>query len=202
MTCLFVNGIPFLHTKSKEVNYITIQKLDKRTTGKISKRLKNVMSRYITRGITNTDIFADNEFNSKVYKQLVLSATLHICAKGEHVPIIEISIRTVKERARSVFQGTPFDRLPKLMTTSLLEGVERWLSIFPSTNSHELSLSSAMVVGGRDCPGGTMKRIAFGTCSMVYVGTKNNIFTRTEPCVALRDSNNSRGHYSMSLRPE
>ena len=75
----YVNDIPFLHTKSKEINYITIQKLDKRTTDKISKRLKNVISRYITRGITITDIFADNEFNNEVVKHLVLPAVTHLC---------------------------------------------------------------------------------------------------------------------------
>ena len=134
----YLNGIFFLHTKSKPINYITIHKIDKRTSAKISKKLKNVISRYITRGITITDVFADNEFNSEVYQQLVLPASLHICAKGEHVPIIERSIRTVKERARSVFQGTPFNKLPKLMIDSLIEGVERWLNIFPSTNSPDL----------------------------------------------------------------
>ena len=196
----YINRIPFLHTKSKGINYIIIQKLDKRTTCEISKRLKNVIPRYITRGITITDVFVDNEFNNEAYKQLVLPATLHICAKGEHVPIIERSIRTVKERVRSVFQGTPFDRLPKLMTISLMEGVERWLNTFPSTNNHELNPSPAMVVEGRDYPDGTMKRIAFGTCAMVYVGSKNNLSTRTEPFVALCDSNNSGGHYFMSLK--
>ena len=113
----YVNGIPFLHIKSKAVNYITIQKLDKRTSAEIPKRLKNVISKYTTRGITITDVFAHNEFNNEVYQQLVLPATLYICAKGKHVPIIERSIRTVKERARSVFQDTPFDKLPKLMVS-------------------------------------------------------------------------------------
>ena len=37
---------------------------------------------------------------------------------------------------------------------------------------------------------------------MVYTGTKNDLSTRTEPCVALRDSNNSGGHYFMSLKTE
>ena len=64
----YVNDIPYLHTKSKEVNYIIIQKLDKRTSGEISKRPKNVISKYITRGIMITDVFADNEFNNKVYQ--------------------------------------------------------------------------------------------------------------------------------------
>ena len=107
--------------------------------------------------------FADNEFNNEVYQQLVLPATLYICAKGEHVLIIERSIRTVKERVRSVFQDTPFNRLPKLMIISLMEGVERWLNTFPTTNRHELDWSPAMAVEGRDYPDGTMKRIAFVT---------------------------------------
>ena len=52
----YVNDIPFLHTKSKAINYITIQKLDKRTSVEISKKLKHVISRYIIRGITITDV--------------------------------------------------------------------------------------------------------------------------------------------------
>ena len=41
----YVNGIPFLHTKSKDLNYITIQKIDRRITSKIKKKLKNVIIR-------------------------------------------------------------------------------------------------------------------------------------------------------------
>ena len=64
-----------------------VQKLDRRTTGKISKKLESVISKYITRGITISDVFADNEFNNETYEQLVLPATLYICAKVEHVQI-------------------------------------------------------------------------------------------------------------------
>ena len=45
----YVNGIPFLHTKLKNLNYITIQKLDKRTTSEIKKKLKNVITKYLSR---------------------------------------------------------------------------------------------------------------------------------------------------------
>ena len=57
-----------------------------------------------------------------------------------------------------------------------------------------------MVVEGKDYPDGTVKRITFGTRAMVYMGNKNDISTRTEPCVALRNSNDSGGHYFMSLK--
>ena len=181
----YVNGIPFLHTKSKNLNYITIQKIDSRTTSEIKKELKNVIMRYLSRVITITDVFADNEFNQDVYREMLLPATLHICAKGEHVPIIERSVRTVKERARSVYNDVPYTKMTKLMIISLMEGVKRWLNIFPSTSDGGSAPSPAMVIEGRDYPDAQTKRIAFGKYVMVHAGTKNDMSPRTEPCIAL-----------------
>ena len=53
---------------------------------------------YLTRGFTITDVYGDNEFDVDDYKTIFLPPRLHICAKGEHVPTIERSIRTIKER--------------------------------------------------------------------------------------------------------
>ena len=189
----YVNDIPFLHTKSKNINYITIQKIDRRTTGEVKKKLRNVDKRYLTRGITITDVFGDNKFNQDAYREMLLPTTLHICAKGEHVPIIERSIRTVKERARLVYQGTPYVKTTKLMAISLMEGVERWLNTFPRLKDDESAPSPAMVLEGRNYLDAQAKRIAFGKCAMVHVGTKNDISIRTELCIALRDSNNNVG---------
>ena len=114
----------FLHTKSKEVNYVTIHYLPDRKFNTISKKLKIVIKKYLSRGFTITDVFGDNEFASEKYTNLLLPATLHICSKGEHVPIVERSIRTVKERARSATVGLPFETIPQIMVIALLEGVE------------------------------------------------------------------------------
>ena len=103
---------------------------------------------------------------------MFLPATLHICAKGEHVPIIERSVRTVK----------------------------RWLNIFPSTSDGGSAPRPAMVIEGRDYSGAQNKRIAFGKYAMVHAGTKNDLSPRTEPCIALRDSYHNGGHYFMSLK--
>ena len=175
----YVNGIIFLHTKSKNLNYITIQKLDRRTTSEIKKKLKYVIMKYLSRGITITDVFADNEFNQDAFREMLLPATLHICAKGEHVPIIERSVRTVKERARSVCNVVPYTKMTRLMVISLLEGVERWLNIFPNTSGDEPAPSPAMVIEGREYPSSDQKRIAFGKYAMVHVGTKNDMSSRT-----------------------
>ncbi len=65
-------------------------------------------SRYVTRAFTITDVFADNEFHYEVYEKMFLLATLHICVHGEHVPIIERSITTTKDRARAASITLPY----------------------------------------------------------------------------------------------
>ena len=52
---------------------------------------------YEARGFVLDEYHGDNEFNMFDLHQSLLPATLHICAKDEHVDFIERSIRTVKE---------------------------------------------------------------------------------------------------------
>ena len=61
---LYINGHPYLHTKTKEVNYITISKLQSRKVRDIKRKLKNIIKKYLTRGFILNDIFD----NRKVYK--------------------------------------------------------------------------------------------------------------------------------------
>ena len=82
------------------------------------------------------------------------------------------------------------------MTTSLIEGVERCLNVFPSEgNVH----SPAMTVDGKDRPRDDIQRIAYGKYAMVYIGTRNDMTSRTVPAIILRALNGVGGHYFMSL---
>ena len=58
--CMYVAD--FLHTKSEEVNYVTIHFLPDWKFNTISKKLKMVIKKYLTRGFTIIDVFGDNEF--------------------------------------------------------------------------------------------------------------------------------------------
>ena len=189
---LYINGHPYLHTKTKEVNYITISKLPSRKVRDIKRKLKNIIKKYLTRGFILTDIFDNNEFASSTYEDLFLPATLHICSLGEHVPIIKRSIRTVKETARAASVYLPYCKVPYLMTTSLLEGEERWLKMFTHGSKN---FSPSTIVEGRDKPRGDIDRIPYGAYALVYSGTKNNMDSRTVPAIALRESNGVGGHY-------
>ena len=83
--------------KSKPLDFITICKLANSKKGSILKVLRTVLTMYLTRRFTITDVYGDNEFDTDDYKEIMLPARLHICVKGEHVPTIERSICTIKE---------------------------------------------------------------------------------------------------------
>ena len=193
---MYINGNPYLHTKSKDINYITINRLQSRKSRDIRRKLKPVLKRYFTRGLTITDVFADNEFSSSEYETFFMPATLHICARGEHVPIIERSIRTIKDRARAAIACLPYDRVPSVMIISLIESVERLLNMFTENNTDH---SPMTIVEGKSIPRGDINRIPYGAYAEVYVGTKNTLDSRTVPGIALRESNGVGGHYFMSL---
>ena len=90
----------------------------------------------------------------------------------------------MKERARAASVHLPYSKVPSLMTTSLLEGVERCLNMFTDGIGN---FSPSTILEGRDKPRGAINRIPCGTYALVYSGTKNNMDSRTVPAVALRE---------------
>ena len=124
----------------------------------------------------------------------ILPSRLHICTRGEHVPIIERSIRTVKEKARVICQSLPYNRMPKVMVQALLGQVEIWINQFPSINKLDVP-SPATILRGDSNPDCNVNRVAFGTYVMVYIGTQNTMETRAVPAVALKQSNIFGGYY-------
>ena len=115
MDIFYINGNAFIHTKSKTLNYITINKIKNRRKETILRRLRPIITLYLTKVFLITDIYADNEFDSEEYRELFLPTRMHRCAKGEHVPIIERTVRTFKEHYRSICHGVPYKKYPKLM---------------------------------------------------------------------------------------
>ena len=145
------------------------------------------------------DVFADNEFDSDEHRQVFLPANLHIYTTGEHVPIIERSIRTIKEQVRATLQGIPYTTLPQLMYTSLLERVERTLNNFPPP-SEPYSLPPMTLVEGKAQFDSEKPTLPFGTPSYVYTSTDNTMEARATLAIALHESNESGGMFSMSLK--
>jgi hypothetical protein len=195
----YVNKLPFLHTKSSKINFLSIQSGKTRSTASIKAGLDTVIDIYNARGFDITDIHGDNEFNIASLKQHLLPTATHIYGANEHVGVIERSIRTVKERCRSMCHTVPYKKYTKLMTIALVESAIYWLNSFPSDNGVSDTLSPANIVLGRPNIDFNHNKIVFGSYALVYAGTKNNMKSRSIPAIALNPSNEWGGHNFMSL---
>ena len=58
----FVNGSTFLHTKSRKIDFRSVQACNNRVKSETISELKQVKTKYQNRGFTITDYHGDNEF--------------------------------------------------------------------------------------------------------------------------------------------
>ena len=84
------------------------------------------------------------------------------------------------------------------MTRSLLKHVVQWLNAFPLQQSR-YALGPSTIVMGTPQPAFNKPQFPFGSYAMVYVGTRNDITSRSIPAIALQESNDFGGFYLMSL---
>ena len=133
--------------------------------------LRSVKNIYETRGFEITDIHADNEFNVDSIKEALMPTKMTIYAKNEHVPIVERSIRTIKERCQCHCHSVPYKRHTKLMTRHLVENVVHWLNAFPLKNGISKTLSPATIVMGSPKPDFNKDKVAWGSYVMAYTQT-------------------------------
>ena len=201
----YVNTLAFLHKKAKNqeghrhLNYVTINHLKNKKSQTIIMFLKKVLRRLRMRGFKVTVIHGDNEFNVDSIKDACIPSRFHICAKNEHIPVVERSIRTVKERARCTCHSIPYTCYPRIMTIALMEQIEYWLNSFPSTDSLIESVGPANIVEGRPNVDCREKNFPFGSYSMLYIGTSNTMEARSVPVIALNNANDFGGYYFFSL---
>jgi hypothetical protein len=195
----YVNGYVFLHTKSSKINFLTTEICTSRSQHQIIQVLDRVKQTYEARGFEISAVHGDNEFDIKSVRTFLLPAILHIYGKDEHVGIVERSIRTIKERCRTMTHSMPYKKIPKIMVMAMVDCATLWLNAFPSSNGVSNTLSPATIVQGKPNPDMNHKRIVHGSYAMVYVGTKNNMDRRSVPAIALSPSNMHGGHYFMSL---
>ena len=109
----FVNNIPFLITTSRNIKLRTVDPISDVSHATILTSLTQVMRIYSSRGFEIGYIHGDGGF--KTLENDLLPARLNITAAGEHVPEVERSIRTIKERTRACIHGLPFRRHPTQM---------------------------------------------------------------------------------------
>jgi hypothetical protein len=126
---MFVNGVPFLVSASRNINLITIEHVPHHTAAKLGHLLQHIINVYARAGFTVQTILMDNDFE-KVKDQVPL-AVLNTPAAAEHIGEIERCIRVIKERSRGIICTLPYTRLPQQMLIHLLHYIVMWLNNFP-----------------------------------------------------------------------
>jgi len=197
---VYVNKIPFLTTISRNIGWRTIAPVPNRQKGTILKEINRLTTIYKNRGLPIVSIHGDNEF--ACIRDDISPIHLDIAAPNTHVPEIERSNRTIKERARTLIHGLPYKRLPTLFVQHLMMHVVHQLNIFPWKYglSHELSPETIMI--GSAAPDYNKLKIEFGSYAQVFdaPNPSNTPRSRTHGTIALGATGNAGGaFYFLSL---
>ena len=197
MDFMFVNGAPYLHTKSTVVKFLSVQYCTGRGRKEMERGIDKVTSKFTQRGFDITAFNGDNEFEK--LREHVSPTPLNIVGRGEHVGTIERSVRTIKERVRCSCQGIPYKRITKLMTRSIVESSVTWLNAFPAKEGVSKTMSPSAIVLGSPKPDYNKLKLTFGAYAQVYESTTNTTQSRSTGAIALKPSNERGGYYFMSL---
>ena len=122
------------------------------------------------------------------------------CGRDEHVPDIERSIRTLKERSRCTTATLPYSHIPGIMVDANIQDKIKWLNQFPPKDYISNVIGpSGMILGTPKLDYNTLK-LDFGQYCQVHDGTNNTQKSRSVGAIALRPKNLHGSYYFMSLK--
>jgi hypothetical protein len=140
---MFVNNIPFFVTISRAIKFATSEMIANRKNATILIAIKQVVSAYSKRGFIITHLLMDGEFEPMRGDLAAMRINLNTTSNNEHVPEIERHIRTLKERARCVYNTLPFKKLPERLVIELIHYSTFWLNSFPPTDGISIKDSNS-----------------------------------------------------------
>ena len=92
---MFVNGVPFLVSVARGLNFITVEYTKTRTAKALAGCVKHIMDMY-SRGVFQVGtVLMNNKFES--LRNLIPILAINTTAAKEHVPEVERRIRLIKE---------------------------------------------------------------------------------------------------------
>jgi len=142
---MFINKIAFFVTKSRELQFTTIEALPNRQVKTVKDVLRTVIHLYESRGFIVGSIMADNEFEPL----RAWHPTLNTTAADKHVSKIERHIRTIKDSTRSTYRMLPFRHLPRIVLIHLVKNAVFWMNAFPTNDGITRRYSPCYVMTGQ-----------------------------------------------------
>jgi hypothetical protein len=194
---MFVDGLGFLVTASRNIKFTTNEYVPKRSKANLTNSLKKVFEIYSKRGFTIKTALMDREF--ECMRDDIRGVTLNTTATSEHVPEIERKIRVIKERARAIRSTLPFRRMPNRMIVELIKFVVLWRNAFPPSSGISKTYSPRTIMTGTTLNYNKHCKLPFGT----YVETHemntptNTMKERTRVAICLGPTANFQGSYKF-----
>ena len=195
---MFINRTPFLLTRTRGIQLITIEYLPRRTTKIIGEKLLRVLHFYRRAGIIIQSALMDKEFDA--VRAECPNLPINTCAANEHMPKIERTMRAVKNRARGVYNTLPFkEGIPKLMLIELLHFTVLWLNAFPIRSGISSTYSPRELVVRHKLNAKTHCKTPFGAyCETHDEPTPSNSMTpQTHEAICLGPTGNAQGSYKF-----
>jgi hypothetical protein len=88
---------------------------------------------------------------------------LNVVTADDHVGEVERSIRTIKERVRTLIHGLPFRRLPKLIIKEMVFAAVKLLNQFPADGGISDTMSPYTIMTGRPSLDFNTLKLEFGS---------------------------------------
>lgn len=146
----YVNKMPFFHTISEKINYRTTQWVPQREVEQYQKALEVILKIYVQAGFHVAYICADREFEPVLTPMRdEFGFQINLASAQEHVPTVERSIRTVKERIRATIHGNPFKAIPRVLIKAVVQECTRKLNFFPSKHGCSAYYSPREILHGK-----------------------------------------------------
>jgi len=123
------------------------------------------------------DIRSDGEF--ECIKEELRPILLDVTAADVHQGDIERSIRTMKEKVRSIVHGLPYNRLPKAIIRAAVNLAVRSLNQFPAQDGVSKDMSPLTIMTGAGRVDYNQLKLEFGTYAMIF---EDNDPSNTDPC--------------------
>jgi hypothetical protein len=128
----FVDGMAFLVTLSRQIKFITLERVPVQTAISLSKHITRVLQVYERAGFTVRTILMDRKFEK--VRDLIPRIECNTTVAKEHVSKAERTIRTIKEQTWGLLATLPFQHIPRHTKIEFVYFMVFWLNAFPVKN--------------------------------------------------------------------
>jgi hypothetical protein len=194
---MFVNGIPFMVSISRKINFTTVEYLLGRKQPQLVSSIKKIINLYRTRGFTIDTALMDREF--ECLRSDLPELNLNTTAASEHVPDVERQIRVLKERPRAIRSTLPFQAIPGQIIIELVYYAAFWLNAFPPSSGVYSTYSPQTIMTGTALDFVKHCKLPFGAYAEAHeeYPRTNTMAQRTRGVICLGPMGNFQGSNKM-----